>query len=882
MSLKPSATYRVQLKPGFDLDEARGILNYLADLGTSHLYTSPFLQAATDSTHGYDVVDPSKINVQLGDDSAYHLLCNALKAAQLGLMIDIVPNHMAILGKQNPWWWDVLENGPSSPFATYFDIDWTSSEDRWPNKILLPVLDNHYGRILEDNQFKLVFLDGRFVLHYRDQSFPIDPSSLSTFLRSVAEKSHSEMLGFLAESHARLPRPTVTSRREIERRHRDKAVLLQILIKECETQPDLLTIIQEEIDRLNHDPDSLDRLIDQQNYRLSFWRTANKDLGYRRFFDIKELVGLRMEDPEVFQALHALPIKWFKQGNVQGLRIDHPDGLRNPKEYFLRLGDAFPGSWVVAEKILKPAEILPSDWKVSGTTGYDFIYLLNNIYVNSEGEEKLTQIYKNFIDREIDFNDTIYACKLLVIHDLFGSELSMLTRLFITICEKHRCYRDYTRAELKAALTQTAACFPVYRSYVSAVEKCVSSQDEQYITQAIALAKVKNPDIDDKLFDFLKDLLLLCIPGDLEGELAMRFQQFTGPVMAKGLEDTALYRYHRLVALNEVGGDPGTFGIPLEQFHETCFIAQKMRPLSLLASTTHDTKRSEDVRARLLLLSEIPENWAKTVTRWKLHNEKHRSQDVPDRNTEYLLYQTLVGSWPLEESRLLTYMEKATREAKEYTSWTKQNKEYEDSLQHFIRAIMSDKTFLMDLENFVAPLIMPGRINGLAQTLIKLTAPGVPDIYQGSELWNMSLVDPDNRREVDFTLRRDLLNQLQNLDTKQILARMDEGLPKLWVIQQTLQFRKQHPDLFGAQSSYQPLYAKGRKSDHLVIFLRGESVMTIAPRLLLKLNKDWEDTTLELPTGTWRNILSGEQISGNKILINDVLDKFPVALLIKE
>lgn len=883
MTLKPNATYRVQLQPGFGLDRAREVVDYLADLGISHLYTSPFLQAAADSTHGYDIVDPSKINVQLGDDTSYQLLCKALKAAHMGLMIDIVPNHMAILGKQNPWWWDVLENGPSSFFAMYFDVDWAASEERWPNKILLPVLSDHYGRILEDKQFMLVFLEGRFELHDHEHTFPIDPSSLSEFLHEVAEQSHSEMLGFLAESHARLPRPTVTSRRAVERRHRDIAVLRHILIQQCQEQPNLLKRIQEEINRINDDPDALDRLIEQQNYRLAYWRMANKDLGYRRFFDIKELVGLKMEDDEVFRALHVLPMKWYEEANVQALRIDHPDGLRNPKEYFNRLESAFPGAWVVAEKILEPEETLPSDWKVSGTTGYDFLNLLTHLYIDSNGEKAFTKIYSDFLGQQMDFNALVYTCKQLVINELFGSEINKLTHLLVDICEKHRCYRDYTRAELKDALSQIAACFPVYRSYVSSTDKLVSEQDIYHVKIAITLALAKNPDIDEKLFHFLERLLLLQIPGDLESELAMRFQQFTGPIMAKGFEDTALYRYNRLVALNEVGGNPGIFGHTLQHFHDACLIAQQERPLSLLASTTHDTKRSEDVRARLALLSEIPSQWAMAVERWKNHNAKHRFQDLMDRNTEYLLYQTLVGCWPIEEKRLLTYMEKAIREAKEHTSWIKPNKEYEDSIHHFIQAILADQTFLADLENFITPLITPGRINGLSSTLIKLTAPGIPDIYQGSELWTMSLVDPDNRGEVNFAVRRDLLNQLKNLTPQQILSRMDEGLPKLWVIQQTLQLRKQHPDLFGPKGSYQPCYAQGKKADHLVAFLRGGSAMTIAPRFLLKLNNDWEDTTLELQTGSiWRNILTHEHISGGQVQIRTLFNAFPVALLIRE
>lgn len=879
MSLEPRATYRLQLRPGFGLDQAKGLASYLSELGISHLYTSPFLQAANDSTHGYDIVDPSKINVQLGDDASFQLLCKAIQAASMGLMLDVVPNHMAILGKQNPWWWDVLEDGPSSPFATYFDVDWAASEERWHNKILLPVLEDHYGRVLEDQQFNLVFLEGDFVLQYHDTSFPIDPSSLTEFLGRVADKTHSEMLMFIAESYARLPRPTVTSRRALERRHRDKAILRQILMQQCHEEPHLLAAIQEEMQRLNHDPDAIDRLIQQQNYRLSFWRTANRDLGYRRFFDIKDLAGLRMEDDEVFCAVHALPLKWYKEGKIQALRVDHPDGLKNPKEYFLRLRKAFFDAWIVAEKILETGETLPSDWNISGTTGYDFLNLLTTLYIHPDAEDAFNRIYQEFIGEKITYSDLVYACKCLVISELFGSEINRLTHLLTDICEKHRCYRDYTRVELKQALSQLAACYPVYRTYVSLSES-VSKQDERTVATATECAIKKSPDSDEKLFGFLKGILLLRIPGAIEGELVQRFQQFTGPVMAKGFEDTALYRYNRFLALNEVGGNPSLFGSTLKTFHETCLQAQKQRPLSLLASTTHDTKRSEDVRARLTLLSEIPSEWEKAVARWRAQHEQYRFDNLPDRNTQYFLYQTLVGAWPIEEKRLLDYMEKSVREAKEHTSWVKPNEHYEGRLQHFIKAILEDKTFLADLENFVTPLLLPGRINGLAQTLIKLTAPGVPDIYQGCELWNMSLVDPDNRKEVDFIRRIELLKQLRELTLDQIMARMEEGLPKLWVIAQTLNFRKQRPELF-VEGSYQPMYAQGDKADHVIAYMRGDAVITIVPRFFLRLNHNWGDTAFELPKGTWYNLLKheDEELSG-QVPMQEMFKSFPVALLI--
>lgn len=881
MHPEPVATYRLQLRPGFGFEHVLGIIEYLAELGISHLYTSPYLQAAADSTHGYDVVDPSKINIQIGNEESHQVLCEKIKSSGLGLMIDVVPNHMAIVGKQNPWWWDVLENGPSSIYATYFDVDWDSSEERWPNKVLLPLLGDHYGRVLENGELKLSYQDGYLVLHYHENTFPIDPSSHAGFLNRVAESCHSELLAFLAESFARLPRPSVTSRKAVERRHRDKEVLYHLLVRSCLEEPDSNAAIKAEIERLNRNPDALDDLIQQQNYRLSFWKTANIDLGYRRFFDIKDLVGVRMEDYDAFCAIHQLPIKWFKNGCVQGLRIDHPDGLRNPKEYFLRLQEACPNAWVVAEKILEPREKLPKNWKVSGTTGYDFLNLTNSLLVDSKGKQGLTKLYTQIVGSAIDFKQLVYECKLLVLNKLFGSEMNQLTNLFIAVCEKHRRHRDYTRPELCKALCQTAACFPVYRSYVSASNGQVSEDDQHYVNEAITLATKACPDLDQELFHFLKDILLLKISGKLENELAMRFQQLTGPAMAKGFEDTALYRYNRFVSLNEVGGDPSCFGITPKQFHEACLAAQKEHPYSLLASTTHDTKRSEDVRARLALLSEIPEKWGQAVFHWIDMNKRYQSGELPDPNTLYLFYQTLVGAWPLSQERATAYMEKAIREAKQFTSWTQPNKEYEESVRNYIVKVLEDTNFRSHFESFLTPLIYPGRINSLSQTLLKLTAPGIPDIYQGCSCWNFSLVDPDNRQLVDFASHKQLLEEAKSLSIEEILARMDEGMPKLWMTYQVLHLRKKWPKLF-SEGSYQPLYAEGQKNQHVVAFIRAESFITIIPRLPIGLKNDWQDTVLALPSGTWIDIFTREQFKGEKTSVSTLLKLFPVALLAKE
>jgi (1->4)-alpha-D-glucan 1-alpha-D-glucosylmutase len=893
MPSEPIATYRLQLRPGFGFREAARLIPYLSDLGVSHLYASPYLQAAAGSTHGYDVVDPSRVNQELGGSRAHARMCRRLQKAGLGQMIDLVPNHMAIVGRQNPWWWDVLENGPSSRYATYFDVDWEASEERWPNKVLLPVLSDHYGRILEDGGLRLNHREGVFTLHYQDHVFPVDPSSLAGLLEQAAVSCGSERLAFLADSHARLPRPTVTARRAVERRHRDKAVLLRLLSRLCRERPKVLRAIDRQVGRLNRDPDALDALIDQQNYRLALWRTASRDMGYRKFFDIKSLAGLRVEDEEIFEAIHALPIAWTRKGWVQGMRIDHPDGLRDPGQYFQRLHRACPKSWIVAEKILMPFETLPADWPVAGTTGYDFLNLAGGLFIDRRNKRALTRIYQEFTAQEEPFDQLVRSCKRLVLNRLLGSELNRLTNLMVDICERHRRYRDYTRHELYQALLETAVCFPVYRSFVSASRGEISRRDKTSISRAIEEAMASRADLDPELFRFLKNLLLLRLPGAQESELTMRFQQLTPPAMAKGLEDTAFYRYHRLISLNEVGGDPDRFGITVKRFHRACARAQAERPLSLLATTTHDTKRSEDVRARLALLSEIPERWADAVRRWTALTDRHRRGEVPDRNTQYLFFQTLVGAWPIDVKRMTAFMEKAVREAKEHTSWTDRNETYERGVRRFVAAAMENGDFLADLEDFAAGLVTPGRINSLAQTLIKLTAPGVPDLYQGAELWDLSLVDPDNRRPVDFGLRRRLLDELEDLSPEDVLDRSGQGLPKLWVIRQALYLRRHRPEWFGPQGSYRPLTARGPKAGHAVAFIRGRGAVSVVPRLIMGWAGDWRkmalslppekwaETALPLPPGDWENILTCDRLSGGTVLLKEILARFPVGLLVR-
>jgi (1->4)-alpha-D-glucan 1-alpha-D-glucosylmutase len=879
MAREIRATYRVQLHTGFGFEAAAAIADYVAALGISHLYSSPYLQAARGSMHGYDVVNPHRLNEELGGAAAHAYYCEALDGHGLGQVLDMVPNHMAITGADNPWWWDVLENGPASRFAAYFDVDWDPPESRMRHSVLLPILGDHYGRVLEAGELGLERRDGMFTLRYHDHAFPISPRTLDTLLMVAAERCGSDELAFTAEALGRLPVSTATDGVSVRRRHRDKEVLRAQLTRLLTERPEVAEAIDAVVAELNANPEALHALLERQNYRLAFWRAAARELGYRRFFDINSLVALRMEDEQVFTDTHALVLRWLGEGVLDGVRIDHPDGLRDPETYCQRLHDAAPQAWIVVEKILEPGERLRASWPVAGITGYDFLNRVGGLFVNPAGEQPLTELYAEFTGESVDYPELVRAKKHQALHELLGSDVNRLTALFVEVCERHRRHRDYTRYELNEALREVIACFPVYRTYMQAEAGHLDDDGVRYVTEAVERAKSYRPELDTALFEFLRDLLLLRVRGDLEGELVMRFQQLTGPTMAKGLEDTVFYGFNRLVSLNEVGGDPGHFGVSPAAFHQAGLEAQQRWPQAMLATSTHDTKRSEDVRVRIHLLSEIPARWAKAVRRWAALNERHRRGGWPDRNTEYLLYQTLVGAWPLESERALTYMEKAIREAKVHTSWTDMNADYEEAVRGFVSDALADPAFSADLAAFVAPLIQPGRVNALAQTLLKLTAPGVPDLYQGTEVWNLSLVDPDNRRPVDYDLRRRLLSALDGATPEEIWARVEEGLPKLWLIRQALALRRQQPELFGPQADYQPLPAKGERAAHVVAFARGHGIVTVVPRLVLGLNGNWGHTTLELPDGAWRNELTGDAVDGNVTRMSDLLARLPVALL---
>jgi (1->4)-alpha-D-glucan 1-alpha-D-glucosylmutase len=886
----PCSTYRLQLHKDFTFDDAAGIADYLRALGVSHVYASPYLQAAPGSMHGYDVVSHQRVNEELGGAAAHDRFCSKLGEADLGQVLDIVPNHMS-LGKENRYWWDVLENGTSSRYASFFDIDWQPQEERLRDKVLVPILGDQYGRVLQDGGIRVVRRGSKFQVECSGQTLPVSPPSLPVILSRAAEYARSDTLSFLAASFGRLPAPEYVDRRTILARHRDKVVLFTLLERLCGEEPRIFEAMDHAVTELNGNLDALDDFLNQQNYRLAYWKTADQQLSYRRFFDVNTLIGLRVEREYVFEETHALVLDWLKRGVLDGVRVDHPDGLRDPLEYLKRLRDKAPDAWVVGEKILEPGEFLRESWPIQGTTGYDFLNVAAGVLVAPEGMAALTSVYGDFTDQITDFHSIAHEKKISVTQEGLGSDVNRLTSLFVEICEENRDRRDYTQAEVRRAIREVAACFAIYRTYVVPDREEITDEDKEQIAQATECAKQQRLDIDGDLFDFMRDVLTMVVKGKKESEFVLRFQQFTGPVMAKGVEDTAFYCYNRLTGMNEVGSDPGRNGLSVAEFHAYCEKMQVTHPLTMTTLSTHDTKRSDDVRARIAVLSEIPGRFGSAIQRWSRMNSAFRTKRVgteamPDRNTEYLYYQTLIGAWPLPIDRVQAYMLKAVREAKQQTSWVANNKEFEEALRLFIELTLNYAPFLRELQQFVTRVQDAGRLNSLTQTLLKHTAPGVPDLYQGTELWDLSLVDPDNRRPVDYGLRKRLLCELKRMTGEdvaaQVMMRADEGLPKMWTIHKALELRRERPDCFGAEAEYTPLEVDGDKHDHVIAYLRGEDVVTVVQRLTLKLGGAWKDTIVVLPKGRWRNRLTGGSVAGGVITMRLLLKDFPVALLVRE
>ena len=908
MPRAPLSTYRLQLNPNFDFDfdKAAAIVDYLAELGVSHVYLSPILQAASGSSHGYDVVDPSRPSAELGGGSGYARLSAAVRAAGLQQVLDIVPNHMAITGPENRWWWDVLENGPSSFWASHFDVTWDPPEAKLRNTLLMPILGDHYGRVLDRGEITVVRDGPVFSIRYFDHRLPVSPRTLEAILAPAAAATGDDDLAFIGTAYRRLPAASRTDPDSMAERSRDAGVLREQLRRLLTERPALGHAVDKSLSELNADIDALDAFLEIQNHRIAFWRTAGRDLDYRRFFDIDTLVGVRVEDPEVFDDTHAQILAWVRDGVVDGLRVDHPDGLRDPEGYARRLAEATGGAWTVMEKILEHGEDLPESWPVAGTSGYDRLAAIGGLFIDPAGEASLTSSYGELTGAATDFVTVQREAKQWAVRELLAADVNRLSDLLASVCEGRRYQRDRTRHELHDALEELLAAFSVYRTYVQAEAGVVRPSDIRYVEAACATVGEQRPDIDPDLLGFFADLLLLRLPGSTaaEQEWVMRFQQLTGPAMAKGVEDTTFYRYTRLLALNEVGGDPGRFGTSVAEFHDANADAHSRWPDTMTTLSTHDTKRSADVRARLALLSEIPQEWAAACAHWMSDSAVHWPGGDPDRHTQHLLLQSLVGAWPLSVSRATEYLAKATKEAKLHTTWTEPNQVYDDARDAYVAGVLDDADLVAAIEGFVAALVEPGRVTALSQALVQLTVPGVPDTYQGTELWDLSLVDPDNRRPVDFELRRALLSEVGGLTPLELLARSDEGMPKLRVVREALHLRRRRPELFGAGAAgaYAPLVFSGAAADHGVGFTRGGSIAVVVPRLVLGLHlglpeaptrsadprrvsalgrqsRVWGDTAFALPAGSWTDLLTGACWQGGDVLVADVLATFPVALL---
>ncbi|HUG40097.1 MAG TPA: malto-oligosyltrehalose synthase [Longimicrobiales bacterium] len=890
----PRATYRIQLRPDFGFEDTAAVADYLARLGVSHLYASPYLHAAEGSTHGYDVVDPTRVSEALGGEEGHAALLAALERQGLRQVLDIVPNHMAVT-RENAWWWDLLRNGPASRFAHVFDVDWDPPEPKLRNQVLLPILGDHYGRELEAGRVALRHADGVFTLQYEDHVAPVAPRSLAPVLARAAgspalANADADELAFLARALARLPEAATPDAAERAARQRDLEAIDRRLGTMAREVPGVAAALDAAVASVNAEVDALDEVVSAQNYRLAYWRTAGQELDYRRFFDIHTLAGLRTEDLRVFEAVHARALEWVREGALDGLRVDHPDGLRRPAEYFRRLREAAPEAWIVAEKILAPGEAL-RPWPVDGTTGYDALNAITAVFLDPAGEEPFTDIWRELTGDARSYHDVALEARLETLREGLAADVSRLANVFVQVCEERRRHRDFTRRELREALVEVAASFPVYRSYVEESGEAEPA-DVEVVERAIGAAAARRPDLDAELLDLLRAVLVGEAGGDAARGLRMRFQQLTGPVAAKGEEDTAFYRYLRFAALNEVGGAPGRWGVDVAAFHESCRRAAGDWPRTMTALSTHDTKRSEDVRARLLVLAEIPGRWGETVRRWRAAHADHWTAGVdPDPAMEYLFYQTVVGAWPIDADRLAAYMGKASREAKVRTSWTDPDPAYDDALRRFVTGVREDPVFDEDVGALVKGLVGPGRVVSLAQKLVQLTMPGVPDVYQGSELWDLSLVDPDNRRPVDFQARRDLLAELEAASGKgappfvrELLGRMDEGAPKLWVVREALRARAERPHAFEG-GAYEPLEMAGPAADHALGFLRGDEVAVVVPRLVVGLVRGggWQDTTVALPSGRWESRLTGDGVEAGRegVVMERVLGRFPVALLVR-
>ena len=955
----PLATYRLQFNSRFTFRDAEAIVDYLHALGVTDCYASSYLTAVPGSPHGYDVADPTRLNPDIGTDAEYWAWIRALLTRGMGHVLDIVPNHMGIAKSANPWWLDVLENGACSRYAHFFDIEWHPVKDELANKVLIPILRDQYGAVLERQELTVEYEHGAFFVRHYDERLPIAPDTYSLAVRPELDawlgdhegEAADELLSVLAAAD-HLPPRTSREAEAITVRAREKEIIKRRLSALTDASAEIAALIGSSLVGLNgiaRQPRSFDRLDDllnAQSYRLAHWRVASEEINYRRFFDVNQLAALRMEDPSVFDEVHRLVLELVQRGAATGLRVDHVDGLYAPADYLHRLqdtirhpaakngDDAADGFYIVVEKILGAGESLPEDWPVHGTTGYEFAAVVNGLFVDRRHERTFDTLYSRFVhgrQERLPFDDLVYESKKQVLHETMSGDINSLGHQLNRFSERNRHYRDFTLYSLISTIREVIACFPVYRTYVTASEP-VSGHDRRYISEAVRRAKRRVPGVTGVVFDFIERLLLketaVNGPDDCQARARLigKFQQLTSPIAAKAIEDTALYVYNRLLSLNEVGSDPTVFGADPDAAHRWMSARQQRWPAALSATATHDTKRGEDVRARLNVLSEMPWAWKSAVGRWRALNRRHKTDLggvlAPDPNEEYFLYQTLVGAWPFDiredggrarfQERLAQYMTKAMREAKVHTSWLSPDEQYEDAVLRFVDAILDrqrSNRFLQLFEPFQARVAELGMYNSLAQLVIKITAPGVPDFYQGSELWDLNLVDPDNRRQVDYALRQQRIAGLEGAQPAELLESRVDGRVKMFVMLQALRararFRRTYED-----GDYLALATSGARRECLFAFARrhpasdspASMAITCVPRLIGSLIPDaaspplgsavWKDTKVELPaaahleTEAFRDVFTGtlvvpERTNGARTIAAATLfERFPVALLV--
>lgn len=982
----PVSTYRLQFNAQFRFNDATEVVPYLHRLGISDIYASPYFMAHVGSLHGYDIVDQNSLNPEIGSEEEYDALVSELAQRDMGQILDIVPNHMCIEGQDNAFWMDVLENGPSSTYASFFDINWHPVKKELENKILIPILGDQYGTVLENGELSLSFEEGSFFVQYYDHKLPVIPKTYSNILMYHIEHLEQELtaaapqfqeLMSIVTALWHLPPNTEKEPARIAERYREKEVTKRRLWSLYQNSSAIMKFIDGNVATFNGTKggassfDLMDTLLREQVYRISHWRVATEEINYRRFFDINSLAAIRVEDPVVFERTHRLIFSLVAAGKISGLRIDHADGLQDPEDYIRRLQSACfiqmygggpeaqcslgdrdddPGSFarekhemvvaadpsykpffVLVEKILLKNEKLPDDWSVFSTTGYDFANQVNGLFVDTSNAKAFESLYTRFMQHRVDFQDVVYEKKKLVMLSTISSEINTLGHYLNKISEQSRHTRDFTLNSLIKSIVEVIAYFPVYRTYINSFK--VTERDELYIETATSRAKRQNPAISASVFDFIREVLSLRFPDNMLEDhklswldFVKRFQQITGSIMAKGVEDTAFYVYNRLVSLNEVGGSPERFGLSLEAFHGQNIERCKSRSLAMLTTSTHETKRSEDVRARINVLSEIPERWREVLYRWNRQNRKLKmivdGKPVPSRNEEYLFYQTLIGTWPFcnpadEEftrfrSRIKNYMLKAMREAKVHTSWISPNSLREDAMMYFIDTVLMDSVqnnFIHDFAAFQELTAACGIFNSLSQTLLKIASPGIPDFYQGNELWDFSLVDPDNRRPVDFGLRKLMLDELMqhestlgSLETAhRVVATRNDGHIKMHLTYKALNFRRDNRELFES-GRYLPLTVEGTLQEHVCAFERsvnGSSVIVVVPRFCSSLIQDvnglplgpdvWQDTRIiqsfDVAASCYRNIFTGELLSLDQhegrlsLALHNVLAAYPVALL---